>query len=359
MITHVNPVIHGQAMMASQLLECSSEWAGIELSSLNTVYSEERGKLSGFSFKKFKLLCSYMRKARKIIKKEGIDTVIMTPAFFLTPFIKDGLFALFLRWTTEVKLMAWVHMDPNRLAYEEQNYLIKKFIRTVTNSYEAWLACAPSLINLWPKWLTDNHRCAYVCNGIPELPGSRSEASSQGDNTINVLYLSAMDTEKGWIEMLEIAQDLRHEYPNVKFDFYGGIGKQHKDKEIKAIFDAQNDPNIMWFGEVQGKEKSQVLLDADVFVFPSHTEQFPISILEAMSAGLSIVATDVGAIKDALPETELVKSQDKVQFKKMLSERISDESLRKKEGGRNRKKFVEQFSDLRFGESWREYLINN
>ena len=39
---------------------------------------------------------------------------------------------------------------------------------------------------------------------------------------------------------------------------------------------------------------------ADVFVFPSHFEGFPVALLEATAAGLACVATDVGGIADIL-----------------------------------------------------------
>ena len=42
--------------------------------------------------------------------------------------------------------------------------------------------------------------------------------------------------------------------------------------------------------------------DADVFIFPSHFEGFPVALLEATAAGLPCVATDVGGVADMLDE---------------------------------------------------------
>ena len=52
-------------------------------------------------------------------------------------------------------------------------------------------------------------------------------------------------------------------------------------------------------GWVDPGEVHRLLGDADVFVLPSHSENLPVALLEAMSAGLPIVATAVGAIPEA------------------------------------------------------------
>jgi glycosyltransferase involved in cell wall biosynthesis len=49
---------------------------------------------------------------------------------------------------------------------------------------------------------------------------------------------------------------------------------------------------------------AQLLMEAQIFVLSTHFEALPISILEAMRAGLPVVATDVGGISESVREGE-------------------------------------------------------
>ena len=57
-------------------------------------------------------------------------------------------------------------------------------------------------------------------------------------------------------------------------------------------------------GYVSDYEKEFEFSTADLFIMLSHNEVIPISILEAMSASLPIISTDVGGIPDIVIEEE-------------------------------------------------------
>jgi phosphatidylinositol alpha 1,6-mannosyltransferase len=49
-------------------------------------------------------------------------------------------------------------------------------------------------------------------------------------------------------------------------------------------------PNALFLGSLSGPELARAYASSDVFLFPSHTETFGITTLEAMSSGLAVSA---------------------------------------------------------------------
>jgi glycosyltransferase involved in cell wall biosynthesis len=87
--------------------------------------------------------------------------------------------------------------------------------------------------------------------------------------------------------------------------------------------------------------------EADLFVLPTWREGFPNVVLEAMAAGLPVVATPVGAIPDAVRDGEeglLVPVRDARALERALATLIADPELRLAMGRRARARAEAVFS---------------
>lgn len=90
-----------------------------------------------------------------------------------------------------------------------------------------------------------------------------------------------------------------------------------------------------------------VLRGADAFVLPSWAESFPYVVLEAMSAALPLIASDVGGIAEAIVHGEnglLVAPRDHPAISRAMLALLDDASLRKRLGDAARTAVRQRFT---------------
>ena len=104
---------------------------------------------------------------------------------------------------------------------------------------------------------------------------------------------------------------------------------------------------VIFTGKITNEELPQYYSAADIFVMTSVYDNFPNSILEAMSCELPIVATKVGGIPMQVKDGEngfLVKSDNIKQFKKAIITLLDNNSLAIEMGKRNRELVKRKYS---------------
>jgi glycosyltransferase involved in cell wall biosynthesis len=90
----------------------------------------------------------------------------------------------------------------------------------------------------------------------------------------------------------------------------------------------------------------EILAQTDVFVLASKTETLPISILEAMRAGLPVIASDVGGISEEVVDGEtglLVTAGSVEELSRALKRLLADRQLRVAMGSAGRRRFERVF----------------
>jgi len=87
------------------------------------------------------------------------------------------------------------------------------------------------------------------------------------------------------------------------------------------------------------RDVPRLLADADVFVLPSRSEGHPVSVLEAMAAGVPVVASRVGGVAEQVADGEtglLVAPGDPAELAAALRRLAADPSLRRRLGAAGR-----------------------
>lgn len=108
------------------------------------------------------------------------------------------------------------------------------------------------------------------------------------DTICSVLFVGHVQPAKGVPEIFEAAKARK----DIRFILVGPV----KDTFASTEFPS----NVTLVGKKSFDEVRAFYDEADVYLFPSHSEGFSLSLLEAMAAGLPCIATDVGANKDMI-----------------------------------------------------------
>ncbi len=134
----------------------------------------------------------------------------------------------------------------------------------------------------------------------PAIEAAAPAGASPTIDAMRLVFLGRVGPQKGVDVLLEAFARVRAEAPGLSLEI---IGEGESPPALEAV---RRHPEVA-AGHVVltgalGHERFARLRAADVFVLPTRADSFPLSILEAMAAGLPVVASSVGAIPWLLDE---------------------------------------------------------
>lgn len=216
----------------------------------------------------------------------------------------------------------------------------KRCITFLFNSADRIIVLSPS----WEKDIatfTENRNISVIYNAVP-LPDIRASDALNADRCI--LFLGRLGRRKGIYDLLKAFKDVNSVIPNCRL-VCAGDGELEKARELADELEIGEQVDIPgWIG-LDTREK--LLRHATIFVLPSYAEGLPMSLLEAMAAGLPVVTTNVGGIPDVVTEGVeglIIEPGDVAALGKAMTRILKDEELRLRLGSSGRRKIEAQLS---------------
>ena len=199
------------------------------------------------------------------------------------------------------------------------------------NKLKKTLNKADKFIVLSEQWydffscIVEEKKLIIMENGIP-LP----EPIKKDYHDHNLLFLGRICKEKGIEELIKAVEHIREKIADVHL-YLGGT---FEDGDLKKLITEKKE-YITWLGWIGTDGKKEMFKKCSVFVLPSYFEGQPISLMEAMAEGLSVIASEVGGIPQIIENRKqgiLIQPKNERQLEDALVELLESRELRKDMG---------------------------
>jgi glycosyltransferase involved in cell wall biosynthesis len=252
-----------------------------------------------------------------------------------------------------------------------------KMIRARLKDVDLILGCSEYITGkIREKYPDLTARCRTLYNGVDVhrfAPGSARDWNRK-DGGNQLLFVGRVSPEKGVHVLVKAFEAVVERMPECRLTVVGGEAVPPRE----FIVDVSDDPKvsdlgpffngryladlrrgltsrvaerILFTGNVAHQELAEHYQRADVFVVPSLCESFPLVVLEAMAAGLPVVATRSGGIPECVEEGKtgiLVERGDVPALAEAMLEVLANRDLRRAmgEAGRRRTMGVLSFDRM-------------
>lgn len=178
-----------------------------------------------------------------------------------------------------------------------------------------------------------------VHNGVADL-GTIPDEEKDSDRYI--AFIGGVAEKKGADQLIRAVGELRRTgIAGWRLEMLGPVTEARIANLAREV-NAQSPEAVALRGPTFGNERDRILGSASIFALPSLEEALPMSIIEAMSAGLASVATRVGSVEEILTDGSeglLIAPGDYRGLVEALRRLILDGDLRRRQGAAARRRW--------------------
>jgi len=285
---------------------------------------------------------------KKKIKKNIYDIIHLNPSFAIFALIRDTVYLkTAISRGMAGKVVVFFHgWNPLLVKKISHSFILKRIFKKTYQKVGVIFV----LSRLFKQQLIElgiNADRISVTTTFFEEMGHKKKVLVKSSKKVNILYMSRLVKNKGALIAAKVGKLLAQDE---MLDFILTIaGDGPEFQTLQKYINNHNLTNyIMTPGFVSGCKKNELLLESDIFLFPTfYNEGCPIVVLEAMGAGAAIVSTPVGAIPDIIIDGVngyILNNRSARQFCNAVRRLIDDRNLLKKMQSNNRKKAEEKYT---------------
>jgi glycosyltransferase involved in cell wall biosynthesis len=232
-----------------------------------------------------------------------------------------------------------------------------RFRNVILKKADAFSAISPEIVSEWTSKGVPLNKIHLIPNAVDTTrftPANTEQKSFLREKfhlphaAFIAIYTGRLVTYKGLPLLLRVWNEIRCNYKKALLLLAGTGGLDIHNCEAQLhdyVTSTGLEKNVWFLGSVQNIP--EYLQSADLFVFPTENDAFPSSLIEAMSCGLPIVTTPVGAIKTIITHQEtglIVQPGNHQQLYEALVAILSDEKLASRMGQVGRHIVEERYS---------------
>ncbi len=189
--------------------------------------------------------------------------------------------------------------------YNSSNKVMKYVIEQTLKRIDRMIVLGSSLKILFDGLIPEG-KLSVVPNGL-NITLDQARYKNPEKDHIMILFLSNLIETKGFKDVLYSIKKVAQYHNNLRYFFTGSWVRDEDRFECENYLKREKIEDYVEFrGTVTGRNKTRLLQDANIFVFPTYYpfEGHPWVIVEAMAAELPIITTDQGCIKESVIDDE-------------------------------------------------------
>lgn len=257
----------------------------------------------------------------RLLRKDSYDIVHLNPSLGMTALLRDAIYVLIAKAFGCSVLLFFHGWDPKCEAFVERFAL--PLFEIIYFKADIIVVLAQSFKTKLLEWgYRKEIDIIATCVAQDFIEGAAKVKRDVIPEKL--LFLARIEKAKGVYEAIDAYKIIKQKHPGCSLVIAGSGSELENLKQFAAD---EGLSKVTFPGYLRGDDKLKVFAGAGCYIFPSHSEGMPISVLEAMAAGLPVVTSAVGGLPDFFSDYmgHMVEGYDSADFAEAVEKIFNDQ----------------------------------